>query len=543
MNKYILCKLKNRTLIQVCGSDSFRFLQSLTTNDLSKIMNEEDITLNKKLLNNILPNKSDSSIYDKISNPGTKYKKLTQGLPSLFLLNNGKILFDCFIYNIEYIHERNFFRLFYIDCNVEIVKLILNVLEKRKLSCDVYFKEMTNIDVYQLLPCISSLSEKSLYDTGDVSNNNDNHTTSIPQGGSSSNITYDGNSNSVITFHNDFLKGFNGEGALFYSRDQRNDLLGYRIYELRKKAKNGLHKNMCETVSSSGNTKEDKNVRNYIYEINNGVINESCDILRKFEAEEKRKITEIFIYDYFKLNLGIIENLYSNYTFFKENTRNNINDANTANNNTTIDSGCVLNNNKRAKNERDLFSFKDLSPFDLNYDKLNYLTKDKGCYVGQEAINRTRNKIFINKYQLLICINYDYYNIFLGNSHNLTKVIQDDFIYYNYLKEICDKNLLRSSFFLLKNALKCEENVINYENQYNVLIQDKHTNSNTLSNNIIGHVFYYNHVMGLCFLIKKKINLLTQNLYSVSSNIYIKNKVNKECHRICLLPFKNNKVF
>lgn len=93
---------------------------------------------------------------------------------------------------------------------------------------------------------------------------------------------------------------------------------------------------------------------------------------------------------------------------------------------------------------------KNLTPFDLNYDNLNYLTKEKGCYVGQEAINRTRNEIFISKYSLTLCINYDYHDVFYENFDNDPTKIYNNILYTKYLKDIKDNHLLKSSFLLLK---------------------------------------------------------------------------------------------
>ncbi|BAM39023.1 long-chain-fatty-acid--CoA ligase 5 [Theileria orientalis strain Shintoku] len=43
--------------------------------------------------------------------------------------------------------------------------------------------------------------------------------------------------------------------------------------------------------------------------------------------------------------------------------------------------------------------------FDLNLDKFNYINHNKGCYVGQETVNRILNKILINKYRMYLLIN------------------------------------------------------------------------------------------------------------------------------------------
>ncbi|UKJ87971.2 long-chain-fatty-acid--CoA ligase 5 [Theileria orientalis] len=45
--------------------------------------------------------------------------------------------------------------------------------------------------------------------------------------------------------------------------------------------------------------------------------------------------------------------------------------------------------------------------FDLNLDKFNYVNHNKGCYVGQETVNRILNKILINKYRMYLLLNKD----------------------------------------------------------------------------------------------------------------------------------------
>ncbi|GAW82565.1 aminomethyl transferase domain containing protein [Plasmodium gonderi] len=524
MNKYHICKLKSRTLIQICGTDSFKFLQSLTTNDLNKIITEKKFILYKNVPKNVLSNPLDANTYQ-IYNPSLEHKKLTKGLPSLFLQNNGKILFDCFIYNIRYMHEQSIFSLFYIDCNVNILKILLNILQKRKLSCDVHVREIPNIAVHQLVSGVSVLGGRII--TKD------------------STIISDDSAIQSLS-NNDIERLSNNLDILFLSKDGRNDILGYRIYEIRgkeqKEENENINKNTgilkkCVSVTASNITNESNS------EINSKFKNDTYHILLNFEKEEKVKLADTFVYDYIKLNLGVVENLYSYCPPFIDNIQKNTNDVNTpsvisTNEYLYID---VKQNKEPRKGDRDIFKFKDLSPFDLNYDKLNYLTKDKGCYVGQEAINRIRNEIFINKYQLTLCVNYDYYEMLLGNWDNLSKSLLVDSIYHKYVKLINDKNLFKLTFFLLKNALKSLEDAINYEQLFNVIIQKNcTTNKVPTDNDTIGNVFFYNHVIGLCFLIRKRIAHLSDNIYSATSNIYIKNKVDMEQHRICLLPFKFN---
>ncbi|VTZ70142.1 aminomethyltransferase, putative [Plasmodium chabaudi chabaudi] len=525
MSTHFLCQLKNRKLIQVSGEASFKFLQNLTTNDLNKIINEKDFIINKSLPKNILFNKIEDGKYQ-ISNSNIKHKKLITGLPSLFLSNNGKILFDCIIYNIKYIYDQNIFPIFYIDCNANSLTTLLNILEKRKLSCDVDFKEINNIAVYQLLPCISLLSQKICYNN--ISNSNKQN----------SNNYNDGYEDFINTC-NDLLDISNNEGAFFFSKDQRHDLLGYRIYDIIDKETNFIN----EYIKC--NTKKDQTLtsRKEIHTHNNNNIkntysfkNEASDLLNKFEKEEKVKLTNELLYDFFKLNLGVIENLYDYYTFFKDGKTINNDDLNLTNNISHNDT----NNSKNSKpiNSRDMFNFKDLSPFDINYDKQNYISKDKGCYIGQEVINRTRNKLLINKYKLSLCINYSYYDMFMDNQHNLDKHIYKDFPYYKYIQNINNNHLFKSSFFLLQNITQNNKNVINYKHQYDVIIQNNDINSDQANNMItIGYIYFYNNVMGLCFLINKKIEHIKNDLYQQSSKIYMKSRSSDTCHRISLIHF------
>ncbi|SBT42887.1 aminomethyltransferase, putative [Plasmodium ovale wallikeri] len=538
----ILCKLKNRTLVRVCGTDSFKFLQSLTTNDLNKIINEKDFIQNRNFPKNVLSGDFEKVLYA-INNGVAKNKKLVLGLPSLFLLNNGKILFDCFIYNVRHIYERGLFNLFYIDCNVTILETLLGVLKKRKLSCDVDFGHIQNVDVYQLLPCISSLSKR------DPSHHNTGSSGSGSGGGSGSGSRSDSDTGELV----DSLRAFSGEDTFFFSQDKRSDLLGYRIYRIRDKEEIGLGANVSYTIFDDDHAKMGENSNSCNIDIVR-TTNDTYDLLCKFEKAEMLHLSDNFFYDFFKLNLGIIENLYSEDVFFKDihAEREKDDSANASSADTDFvgggTNGAVSYSNtfkgdKRKNINRDLFTFKDLSPFDLNYNTLNYLAKDKGCYVGQEAINRTRNEIFINKYQLAICINYDYLDVFRKNFHSLPKTIYEDSVYQKYLKNIKNNDLLKSSFFLLKHALNSKDKIISHQQQYNVIIQNRNTNKDSSLSTNIGHVFFYNQIMGLCFLVKKKITHMTQDLYTDSSNIYIKSKLDENNHRIFLLPLNNNNDF
>lgn len=522
MSKYFLCKLKNRALIQLWGKDSFKFLQSLTTNDLNKIIPESDFILHKNLPENILCNNYDSYIYD-INNKTTNYEKSAVGLPSLFLLNNGKILYDCFIYNIKYSYEKNlFFSLFYIDCNIHILNFLLDLLEKRKLSCDVYFKNIKNINVYQFLSYTSlfNLHKKVIYTN--TFENDMRNTINNSLG------VYNDNENSSL--------------FLFFSKDQRSELLGYRIYEYnykKEKVENDYPKNVSFIKNEEVANKKTCN-DNII--ISNNFDNKFANIINIFEKEEKIKLTSSFVYDYLKLNLGIIENLYTPDMYFSD-MNNDKSDPGTNNNNIYKDitiNNDINKNVKKIKNERDVFTFKNLTPFDLNYDNLNYLTKEKGCYVGQEAINRTRNEIFISKYSLTLCINYDYHDVFYENFDNDPTKIYNNILYTKYLKDIKDNHLLKSSFLLLKNLMSSKQNEsVTYEHQFDVIYNNDIKSDNNLKNFKIGHVFFYNHIIGICFLIKKKIENMKHNIFSTSSKIHItKNNYDESTHRIVLLPLE-----
>ncbi|EUD69400.1 hypothetical protein C922_00263 [Plasmodium inui San Antonio 1] len=524
MNKYLVCRLKNRTLVQICGTDSFRFLQSLTTNDLNKIITEKDFSLYKNVPKNLLFSPDGTSAYQLCAH-NVNHKKWTKGLPSLFLQNNGKILADCFLYNVKYTHEENTFSLFYMDCNVKASRMLLSILEKRKLSCDVHLSEMANIAVYQILSGASALR-------GGIST-----TDAMGSGGDSDTQLED----ELSTLSND-------SGILFMSKDARNEILGYRMYQMRGKGQKLVDEKMDKgtgiiMTTDFVNSPWSKAPSEGIDQLSKGNRKEACEMLLSFEKEEKINLPATFLYDYMKLNLGIVENLYSNDPLFGEST----DEARSGSH------GSSVNRESRASDaadvakrniDRDAFKFKDLSPFDLNYDKLNYLAKDKGCYVGQEAINRTRNEIFINKYQLTMCVNYDYLEMFLESFDNLNKTILADSSFNKYVKGINDRSLLKPTFFLLKNASKSLERAINYEQQFSVIFHkgcakgdDSGNSGDPANGTIVGNVFFYNHVMGLCFLIKKRIALLSGDIYSASSNVYIKNKVGEEHHRVCLFPF------
>ncbi|ANQ10019.1 Aminomethyl transferase domain containing protein [Plasmodium coatneyi] len=518
MNKYLLCRLKNRTLVQICGTDSFKFLQSLTTNDLNKIITEKDFSLYKNVPKNILSSLDDTSAYQ-LCGHNVNHKKWTKGLPSLFLQNNGKILADCFLYNVKYTHEENTFSLFYMDCNVKASRMLLSILEKRKLSCDVHFSEMTNIAIYQLLSGASVL-RGGISKVDEVGNGGD----------------------SATQLEDDLSTLSNDSGIFLLSKDARNDLLGYRLYQIRGKGQKMVDEKEDKSTGIIITTDFvdspcSKAPNGGIDQLGNGNKKEACELLLSFEKEEKVNLPATFLYDYMKLNLGVVENLYSNDPLFGESTEEAASRSHGSSVHGEPNSSDAANGAK-GNIDRDAFKFKDLSPFDLNYDKLNYLAKDKGCYVGQEAINRTRNEIFINKYQLTMCVNYDYLEMFLENCDNLNKTILADSLFQKYIKRINDRSLFKPTFFLLKNASKCLERAINYEQQFNVIVQEGCSKGGDPANGtIVGNVFFYNHVMGLCFLIKKRIPLVSGDIYSAASNVYIKNKVGEEHHRVCLFPF------
>ncbi|CAA9989627.1 aminomethyltransferase, putative [Plasmodium knowlesi strain H] len=524
MNKYLLCRLKNRTLVQICGTDSFRFLQSLTTNDLNKIITEKDFSLYKNIPKNVLSSLDGTNSYQ-LCGHNVNHKKWTKGLPSLFLQNNGKILADCFLYNVKYTNEENTFSLFYMDCNMDASRMLLSLLEKRKLSCDVHFSQMTNIAVYQLLSCPPVL-----------------------RGGISNIDTINSGGDSATKMEGELSTLSNDPGIFFLSKDARNDLLGYRMYQIRGKEEELVDEKKDKGIgiimtTDFVNSSCSKTPEGEMDEFSNGDMKETCKLLLSFEKEEKVNLPATFVYDYMKLNLGVVENLYSNDSLLGRNRQGSTSDSPCS----SVHGGPNVSNATnvaKGKIDRDAFKFKDLSPFDLNYDKLNYLAKDKGCYVGQEAINRTRNEIFINKYQLTMCVNYDYLEMFLHNCDSLNKTILADSFFHKYVKQINNKSSFKPTFFLLKNASKSLEPSINYEQQFNVIVQedsakggDSADRKDSENGTIVGNVFFYNHVMGLCFLIKKRIAHVSADIYSPTSNVYIKKKVGEEHHRVCLFPF------
>uniref|UniRef100_A0A3B0MXW3 Long-chain-fatty-acid--coa ligase 5, putative n=1 Tax=Theileria annulata TaxID=5874 RepID=A0A3B0MXW3_THEAN len=65
-----------------------------------------------------------------------------------------------------------------------------------------------------------------------------------------------------------------------------------------------------------------------------------------------------------------------------------------------------------------------LMPFDLNLQNFNYLSTNKGCYVGQEIINRINNKVLINKYKLYIALSDDFKNM----TKDTNKSIENEFL-------------------------------------------------------------------------------------------------------------------
>ncbi|KJP86926.1 hypothetical protein AK88_03435 [Plasmodium fragile] len=511
--------------------DSFRFLQSLTTNDLNKIITEKDFSLYKNVPKNVLSSLDDTSAYQ-LCGHNVNHKKWTKGLPSLFLHNNGKILADCFLYNVKYTHEENIFSLFYMDCNIKACRMLLSILEKRKLACDVHFSQMSNIAVYQLLPSACVL-----------------------QGGISK-VDAVGIDGDTATKVKDELSTLSNDPGIFLlSKDARNDHLGYRMYQMKREGQKLIDEKRDKGESIIMTTDFvhsplSKTPSEGIDQISSENKKEPCEMLLSFVKEEKVNLPATFMYDYMKLNLGVVENLYSNDPLFGDVTEEVASDSHVS----TVYGGPSASdtaNGAKGNMDRDSFKYKDLSPFDLNYDKLNYLAKDKGCYVGQEAINRTRNEIFINKYQLTMCVNYDYLDMFLENCDSLNKTILADSFFQKYIKRINDRSLLKPTFFLLKNASRNLERAINYEQQFNVIVQkgcakggDSANSSDIANGTIVGNVFFYNHVMGLCFLIKKRIALVSGDIYSAASNVYIKNKVGEEHHRVCLFPFNyHSKAF
>lgn len=49
-----------------------------------------------------------------------------------------------------------------------------------------------------------------------------------------------------------------------------------------------------------------------------------------------------------------------------------------------------------------------LLPQDLKLEKLGYVSRNKGCFIGQEIMNRIFNKTLLNKYNLMLVMDKDY---------------------------------------------------------------------------------------------------------------------------------------
>ncbi|AFZ80852.1 hypothetical protein BEWA_002590 [Theileria equi strain WA] len=58
-----------------------------------------------------------------------------------------------------------------------------------------------------------------------------------------------------------------------------------------------------------------------------------------------------------------------------------------------------------------------LLPQDLNLDKFGYLSRNKGCFVGQEIMNRIFNKTLLNKYNLMLVLDKSIIHENLGGEH------------------------------------------------------------------------------------------------------------------------------
>lgn len=560
MNRYFVCHLKNRTLLKIWGVDAFKFLQGLTTNDLNKIITEREFQLLKypplEFNGNETLSKQFVKNEDPLSPVNGNVNRLIKGLPSLFLLNNGKVLFDCFIYNIVYTQKKQKYVFFLIDCYKKSVQRLVDLLIKRRLSCDVSFNHLENAYVYQALPCISVLQDQDEQQT--------NRTVESC----------------------DFLQCFKTKKLFFFSKDERNNLLGYRLYQIKHTTDTAEMNQEMRTEEMMEQQEKKTIVQNLIEKVKN--------------RKTKNAVQDTVLYDYFKLHLGIIENLYSNELFFtnssdekpeeqksyicdkkKEEMQKTIDISNSFSNaksNSGSISGCISGRNSESATEenrktgnklsirKNRFLFQDLTPHDLNYHKLNYLVKNKGCYVGQESVNRIRNKILLPKYELCLLVNSNYYNVFMNIIKKDEKedfqvwknVIYNDSICSNYIQQIGEKHmdpsLLKSSFFLLKNILAPLEKIITYKNEYNVYSmynqvnqnnsntetenQNECTNPNPNPNRIIGNVFFYNHVMGLTFLIKSKITPIKKELFYKPAKVYIKKEETGDMHNVMLIPLK-----
>ncbi|XP_954248.1 long-chain-fatty-acid--coa ligase 5, putative [Theileria annulata] len=95
-----------------------------------------------------------------------------------------------------------------------------------------------------------------------------------------------------------------------------------------------------------------------------------------------------------------------------------------------------------------------LMPFDLNLQNFNYLSANKGCYVGQEIINRINNKVLINKYKLYIALSDDFKNM----SKNTNKSIENEFLnqlpLLNSIRKVLNSDLQNSVNYNFFNSFK-----------------------------------------------------------------------------------------
>lgn len=489
MHKFILCGLKNRTLIKVWGNESFKFLQSLSSNDLNKIISEKDFQNQRNFPREILLKHSVSSSYESEIKLKERKAEIVRAIPSLFLQSTGKIIFDCFIFKVKHTHNHQNFCIFYIDCCRKKVNSLIDLMKKRTLTYEIFFNTFSTNPVYQLLPPLSSLE--------------------LPRDSGKKEIGKTIKENDLCK---DFVSGY-------IAADERSESMGYRLYLLDDK---------YETNPLKENPK-------YVQ-----------DFTQKKTNNKNNWDTDENLYDFYKLHEGIIENLYEEDTYFIK----------TDSKLPREEKDCLQKEIKKISDREIVFNFNNLSPFDLKYDHMNYLVGNKGCYVGQESINRIRNQLLNNKYELCLCINPKYQFLFhttttANNNNNngfidsIRQMEEEHGMCMYHQGNLTKVPLGNASFLLFKNVMNTQKEYITHRDKYIVVAFKKekaknHKNGYQEEQNIIGNVFFYNKIMGICFLIKKRMNTIQEELFQNSIEVFILKKETHIKHRIQLIPFKTS---
>ncbi|SJK86707.1 Putative transferase CAF17 mitochondrial [Babesia microti strain RI] len=128
----IVCKIPNRSYIRLNGSDTEHFLQGITTNNLTKLIQETPIA--------------------------NKYPAIS----SLFLTPHGKIVADCFIIKMQ--------SGYLIDVGNRSYQDLIDLFKRRKLSSNVSITPIIR-NIYQFLPPLiatTSPNEQKITTTNDL---------------------------------------------------------------------------------------------------------------------------------------------------------------------------------------------------------------------------------------------------------------------------------------------------------------------------------------------------------------------------------------